>query len=99
MGFQDEAAQLFETLATRVGQASAQEAAGVDRLLTAFLAEENDTKLNASMRAAGEKLAAIGRELLTDLGHPDLVDDPSAVIFASMAALSSQMGAPPDAKA
>ena len=87
MAFQDEAAELFEALAVQVGKASNQEAAGVDRLLAAF--DVDDPEVRAKMHAAGEKLAAIGRDLLGELGHGDLVGDANAMMFVAMAALSS----------
>ena len=89
MAFQDEAADLFAGLAAQASNVTDGEAAGVQRLMDFLLAEDADPRLQAIMRTAGDKVAAIGRELLVDLGHPDLLPDTNAMMFVAIAALSS----------
>ena len=92
---------MFQRLAERIEGAEDREVAGAQRLMEEILgAEDQDaSRIRSTMHVAGEKLAALGRELLIDLGHQDLVGDDNAMMFVAMTALSSVQTGTPRTKA
>ena len=97
MAFQDEAAEVFESLAKRIGDAGDQEVAGAQLLIDVITNAEGDeaARIRSTMHEAGDHMAAIARELLVDLGHRDLLGDDNAMVFLAIAALSSVLGVQP----
>lgn len=91
MAFQDEASRLLEQLSAQVAGAPDEEVAPTQRVIDDLLAAEGarEGEIRSAMHNAGRDLADRGRDLLVELGYPELVDDRNAVMFVAMTALSS----------
>ena len=97
MAFQDDASKLLELFSEKVADADDAEVQVVQRLVELFSDVEGADI--AAVRSAGMAIADRAAQLLRELGEHELAQDPHAVIFAAMTAVSGSVPTFPTAEA